>query len=280
MSARLLSWRRPILAVGSVAGILFLAAVLDTIVGGHIAGKTTFRVVPGSRVPISGNLILPVRHSEEVRFHFDRPGPILTVAEVKGRFWRGELDVPVGTAEGVYGLYAAGAASPGPATTEAPVCRVIVYPNAAAMRAAAPSIIRRVTGIAPWWLAIGAAPLLLVCLGLSFLIAGQREAMLNRQGMLPIVKLARRKGHWEVAIPLPVDPTVASGSDLTVVSRTLQPVARMTVTGTDNGLLAGRIDLDAKVAPDGYVQLPPTAAQRGGEPATDTAADDPTAPVD
>jgi len=258
-------WRRSIRRAGMAVGIVFTLSVIDIFVTGHLAGKDTLRVVAGTREAISGDLVLPVRRPDQVRFLFDIPGLNLNVVEVRGRFWRGELTVPAGASEGIYTLNTIIDGKPDPAAP--PTCRVTVYPSAAALRAAAPSLIQRYLGIAPWWMVAGSAPLLLVSLALTFLLAGDREAALAAAGLSPIVKLARRKDHWEVAAPLVSDSiAVASGDDLAVVDRRLHPVARMVVTGTENGMVTGRVDSGATVVPDGYIRLPADApVQAAGE---------------
>lgn len=253
-----IAWQRPVRVVGTLAGMVFALAVLDLAVGGHLAGRTTFHALPGSRLAVSGNLAQSVRHPDAIRLRIDPPGPVLTVAEVKGRFWRGELQVPTAAA-GVYTLHAAGDAAQ-------PVWRVVVHPREAALRAASPFFLCRHAGIAPWWFAMGSAPLLLAGLYLSFRIAGTREAALAAQGFLPIVKLARRKDHWEIAAPMQGESTPAVGQHLAVLTRRREPVARMTVTGVDGGLVVGRSHLDAAVRPNGYVQLPADGADADAAP--------------
>ncbi len=247
-------WRRSIRRAGMVAGIVFTLSIIDIFVAGHLAGKDTLRVVAGTREAISGDLVRPVRRPDQVRFLFDIPGLDLNVVEVRGRFWRGEITVPARASEGIYTLTAIIDGKVDPAAP--PTSRVTVYPSAAAMHADAPSLIQRYLGVAPWWIVAGTAPLLLASLALSFILTGDREAALAAAGLSPIVKLARRKDHWEVAAPLPPDSiTVAGGDDLAVVDRHLHPMARMVVTGIENGLVTGRVDLDVAVVPDGYIRL-------------------------
>ena len=98
---RLRSMRRLIVRCGVLLGFLFLISAADTFVCGHLDHKDAFRALPGTRIPVSGNLYRPVRHPEDVQFRFNDPGLRLTIAEIRGSFWRGELTVPATAAEGV-----------------------------------------------------------------------------------------------------------------------------------------------------------------------------------
>ncbi len=254
MTARLRAWRRPVLAAGALAGVVFMLAVMDMVVGGRMQGKTTFPGLPGSRLILAGDLSQPTRRPETLRFRVDIPGAVLTVIEVKGRFWRGELHIPADTAPGTYRLHAVGPGVSDPG--EPPACRIVVYASGDAMRAVDPSFIRRALGIAPWWIAIAAGMLLTAGLVLSHRIDADGEALLTADGLASIVKLASRNDHWELAAPLPAGRTMTVGTELSVVDRKRQPVGRMTVTGMADGLVLGRIDRQSPVTPDGFVRLP------------------------
>ena len=70
--------RRLVSRVGIAIGVLFLASVVDTFVCSHLDGKYVIRALPGTHQAISGNLIQPVRHPEDVEFRFADPGLELT----------------------------------------------------------------------------------------------------------------------------------------------------------------------------------------------------------
>lgn len=244
--------RRLIKRAGLALGILFWASILDNFICSHLDGKNLIRALPGTRQAISGDLDQPVRRPDEVAFQFKDPGVTLTIAEVKGRFWRGTVSVPSGANDGIYRLTVFSRFVSD--RSRAPVYRIMVYPSQAALNASYPSIIRRFFGISPWWVATFAAPLLGVCLAFSFILSEDRRLLISIEGIAPIVKLARRKDYWELAAALPSGFTVAEGSQVEVVDKNRQPLTCMTVMRVENGLVHGQVGVDTPVRPDGYIR--------------------------
>lgn len=248
-----LSQRRLVSRVGIAIGMLFIASVVDTFVCGHMDGKTIIRALPGTRQAISGDLNQPVREPDNVRITFADPGLEVTILQVRGRFWRGELSVPPAASEGVYHLRAFSVPESDSATE--PVYRIMVFSSPAALNASYPSLIRRVLGISPWWVAAATGPLLALCLVLAYRLTDEQEQTLAAEGLAPIVKLARRKDHWEVAAIVTPRCPVVPGEAVEVMDRNRQPLAPMTVTRIDGGLAFGQVDLSIPVKPDGLVRF-------------------------
>jgi len=253
MMSKPISLRRLVSRAGIAIGVLFLASVVDTFVCSHLDGKYVIRALPGTSQAISGNLNQPVRQPEDVQFRFADPGLELTVLQVKGRFWRGLLKVPINAPQGVYRLSAFSGPLADPAAV--PVYRVTIFPSQAAMNASYPSLTRRLLGIPPWWIAAAAAPLLAACLALCFYLVDEQEQMLAAEGLAPIVKLARHKDHWELAAAMAPSHAVLAGNPVAVVDRNRRQVALMTVTRIDGRLAFGRLDLTVPVRPDGYLRF-------------------------
>ena len=224
MMNRLWPFRRLISRCGAVIGIIFVVSAMDTFVSGHLDRKNMIRVVTGSRQPVSGDLNQPVRRISDVQYQLDMPGFELTVVEVKGRFWRGMLTVPPDLPEGVYTLKAS--VGKGSDPSEATVYPITVFTSIGAMNASSPSLFRRTLGIAPWWISAAALPLLAVSLALSFHLTTRRENLLMDQGLAPIIKMARRKDHWELAAAPARKHRVAAGNCLEVVDGNMQAVAQ------------------------------------------------------
>lgn len=254
MTIRLWPLRRLISRCGAIIGVIFLISAMDTFVSGHLGPRNTIRVLAGTRQPVSGDLNQPVRRIFDMQYQLDMPGSELIVEEVKGRFWRGTLTVPPTLPEGVYTFKAHGGKISDPA--EEAVFRIAVFASISAMNASSPSLFRRTLGIAPWWISVGALPLLMVSLALSFHLTTHRESLLTEQGLVPIIKMARCKDHWEVTAAL-AQNRVAAGNCLELVDRNLQPVAQLMVTRIEDGQMHGRLDLSVTVAPDGYVRISP-----------------------
>lgn len=244
--------RRLIRRTGLVLGVLFLASILDGFICTHLDGRHLIRALPGTRQAISGDLDQPVRRPEEVAFRFEDPGPTLTIAEVRGRFWRGTVNVPSGAYEGVYRLRVSGGS--GSTDQRATVYRIQVFDLPAALNDSYPSVIKRVFGFSPWWVAAAAAPLLVACLAFAMILPESGNGLSSREGIAPIVKLARRKDHWEVAAALFSDAPIAEGGLVDVVDKNRQPLTSMTVARIENGLVHGQVGLNVPVRPDGYIR--------------------------
>ncbi|MCB2148614.1 MAG: hypothetical protein KQI81_19200 [Deltaproteobacteria bacterium] len=255
MITRLWPFRRLISRCGAIIGIIFVVSAMDTFVSGHLDRKNMIRVVTGSRQPVSGDLNQPVRRIFDVQYQLDMPGAQLIVEEVKGRFWRGTLTVPPALPEGVYTLNAFAGKGSDPA--EEAVYRIAVFASVGAMNASTPSLFRRTLGIAPWWISAAALPLLMVSLALSFHLTTRRESLLMEQGLVPIIKMARRKDHWELVATLVQKHRLAAGNCLEVMDRNMQAVARLIVTGIEDQQMIGRVELSAPITPDGFVRIFP-----------------------
>ena len=244
--------RRLIKRAGLLLGILFVASILDGFICTHLDGKHLIRALPGTRPAISGDLDQPVRQAEDVAFRFEGPGLALTIAEVRGRFWRGTVNVPSGVREGVYRLNVSGGS--GSPDSRPTVYRIRVFALPAALNDSYPSFIRRVFGFSPWWVAAFAAPLLVACLAFSFILPESSNRFLSKEGIAPIVKLARRKEHWEVAAVFFPDAPIAEGSLVEVIDKNRQLLTPMTVARIENGLVHGQVGLNVPVRPDGYIR--------------------------
>jgi hypothetical protein len=238
---------------GTVIGVIFLVSILDTFVCAHLDKKYTFRALPGTRQPVSGDLLQPVRQASDVQYQFDRPGMNLTVAAVRGRTWRGLLTVPPASFAGIYQLKLSASDLADPGTVS--VCRIAVFSSIAAMNASYPSLFYRFLGIAPWKISVAALPLLLASLALSFCLAGGQEALLRDQNLAPIIKMARQRDHWDLAAAATHTHGAAVGSCLEVLDRRMQPVARLTVTRIADEVIFGQVELPAPVTPDGYLRV-------------------------
>ncbi|WP_419662150.1 uncharacterized protein Dvar_25930 [Desulfosarcina variabilis str. Montpellier] len=245
--------RRLIKRAGLVLGVLFVASILDGFICTHLDGKHLIRALPGTRQAISGDLDQPVRRPEEVAFRFEEgPGLALTIAEVRGRFWRGTVNVPSGAHEGIYRLNVSGGS--GSKDQRATLYRIQVFDLPAALNDSYPSFIRRFFGFSPWWVAVVAAPLLVACLAFAFILPESGNRLSSKEGIAPIVKLARRKDHWEVAAAFFPDAPIAEGSLVDVVDKNRQPLTPMTVARIENGLVHGQVGLNVPIRPGGYIR--------------------------
>ena len=99
----------------------------------------------------------------------------------------------------------------------------MVFSSKVAMNASYPSLVRRFFGFPSWWITAATGPLLVACLALTFYLAGDGERQYDQAGLAPIVKLARRKDHWELAAALTPALAVTPGAIVDVMDRHRQP---------------------------------------------------------
>jgi hypothetical protein len=104
--------------------------------------------------------------------------------------------------------------------------------------------------------------LLIAALIVSFRISTLQEVRLMGQGLVPIIKMARRKDYWEITAGiagLASRSKITVGDTLDLVDSTFQKVADMVVEKVAPDIIQGRAVLKSAMRPDGYVHLP-----RGG----------------
>ncbi|MBI5062321.1 MAG: hypothetical protein HZB87_02295 [Desulfatitalea sp.] len=220
MIARLPS-PRCIRRFGVIAGVLFLLSVADTFVSGHLDDPRIIRALPGSHHAVNGTLTTTVSSLDELSYRADNKELSLAFMELRGRIWRGELQVNDTISPGSYGLQVFDSRQP---AAEIPAANhVLVFDSKAALNASYPSICRKTIGIPPWWLVIATLPLLAGALLLSYLHSAQQEALLERQGIFPIMKLSRSKDRWEIGIGVHGEQKIFAGDLLRLLNRRLEP---------------------------------------------------------
>jgi hypothetical protein len=252
--------RRLVSRFGAAVGIIFLLSVIDTFVSGHLQPKNVLQVLVGTHQAVSGDLSTPVREAAEVRYFTKAPVFRLQVVEAKGRVWRGILEAPLGATPGSYDLQVFSAFESTPEKS-APL-KVMIFDSEQALRASYLSITRKLLGIAPWWISISSLPLLIAALIISFRISTLQEVRLMRQGLVPIIKMARRKDHWEITAEiagLASRSKITVGDTLDLVDPEFHKMADMVVEKVTPDIIQGRAALQSAMRPDGYVHLP-----RGG----------------
>ncbi|NJB68056.1 hypothetical protein GGQ74_001729 [Desulfobaculum xiamenense] len=250
---------------------LVLLGALDGMQAGFRTDKTMFCVVRGEETLVSGDLYIPpgeqgVRvHAEAensapgtnldgyIRYSTTAPGLSMHFIEIKGRLWRGLLRVSDSAALGDARLdvFLRGC----PPEELAPYHTVRIVPDRAALAASQLSLFRRIFGVEPWWVMLGAMPLAALCGLAVFREKGREMNRLLANGVAPIYKLARRGDHWEVVFGLGTNHGVREGDTLAILDRNLAPVGSLTAHTVQNEISHANVDMRTKIAPSFFVAL-------------------------
>ncbi|MUM77603.1 hypothetical protein GKC30_08160 [Pseudodesulfovibrio sp. F-1] len=225
-----------------------------------------FRMTPGDTVLVSGDLLdtpaIPNRWLEEpsletIRSHVDftreTPGLHIDFIELRGRLWRGYLQIDSVT-PGQYTFQVFNTASKEPEVE--PLYTVRVFADRDALRADMPSISERYLDIRPVLIFFMAMPLTMLLLYLSFRQSGKDEALLISQGIGSVYKLAKSKIGWDVMVGLGSDHGVNPGDTLRILDRKMHEVGELKVETVGPEASGGLLPLDANIKSGYYVALP------------------------
>jgi hypothetical protein len=272
-------------------GLLLLMAVamIDTCTSAVRTPMRVFPIVAGQAAPISGKLdgrVLPPpgggslfsgnrvsapdQLARVLRVASSSPDLDIRLIERNGRLWRAMLRVYPGTREGDYPIHVFQA---GEAPGEENRYSVRVFQSTAARNRAAPSLMVRWLGVAPWWILIGLVPFVAGMLTASWRASRREEDRLRSRGIGVIYKLARTKNHWELVAGLGSEDGVERGARVLLVSRDLRPIADLRVDALHPRHLTAEVGLEVPVTPhcfvtqgaDGPPRVPPPGE---GEPPT------------
>jgi hypothetical protein len=236
---------------GSAMALIFLLAIVDSVVSGHLESETLFRALPGMHQPISGKLAQPVAAVETLTYVTDARFIQLDMIGVQGRIWHGKLVVAPSAPPGAFHLRVFAAGSP--ADPHIPVLTVRVFDNPGQYQASFKSLIRRFSGLSPLWLAVAALPLVLGSLWLSYNLSGRKEAGLADRGIVPIVKMARLKTQWEISFALGLNQGIALGDILPLLDEELRPVGQVVVARIEASKSQAFVDFAANIAPNFFI---------------------------
>jgi hypothetical protein len=246
---------------GVIAGVLFLLSVADTFVSGHLDDPRIIRALPGTRQAVNGTLTTTVASLDALFYRSENQGLSLVFIDLRGRIWRGELRVQDTVSPGSYELLVSDRQQQ---PVEAPGAhRVLVFESKAALDAGYPSVCRKLLGIPPWWGVIATLPLLAGALLLSYLHSVRQEALLERQGIFPIMKLSRLKDRWEIGIGVHGEQKISAGDLLRLLDARLEPVGELRVHSVRGAVANAFLDLSEKIAPGYFVQKPSAPSVSG-----------------
>ena len=244
---------RSIKRYGLITGVIFFLALADTLIASYRDDGRTIRALQGSSHAISGEVSSYATRLEDLAFIGDTRDLRLSFVEAKGRLWRGRVEVKPAAAAGRYTFQVFDGHNP--ATEPPPVFQVLVFHDEQALRKSHLSVSRRLLGIAPWWIIAAALPLLAAALLLSYYHTSRREALLETQGIMPIIKLSRQKTHWEIGFAAGPGRTPLAGDDLALLNRELAQAGQLRVHQVQDGLVTAHAGLEEAIAPDFYVRV-------------------------
>ncbi|MDD4952611.1 MAG: hypothetical protein PHV85_08685 [Desulfovibrionaceae bacterium] len=184
----------------------------------------------------------------EEALDFVSDNPLLNVRflEVKGRFWRGLLEVPRDAKPGDYSLtvFLTGMSFAGE-----PRYTVKVYSDENAYKAQFRSYTERRFGFRPIWIAVAALFLLVYCLYASYRRSERRLSVLQSEGVGPIYKLAkpRKATQWEVLFGLGARHGVKQGDRLVLLDRNMNVVGEITASKVEDEASWALVDLDKNI---------------------------------
>jgi hypothetical protein len=240
--------------VGTVVGVIFLFSILDTFLSGYLEPKATYRAFPGTSQFITGELQDPVESIADLVYSAEPPAVRLVFLEARGRLWRGSLEVDAGAPEGeiVVKVFRKRLVP----DDKTPRLRVLVFTDQAPYRASFKSLTRRFLGIPPWWISLVTFPLVGLSLGLSYYLSGRREAILARQGIVPITRMVRSKSEWEITFALGLDHGIKMGDHLPLLNDRLERRGEVVVTHVEADESKASLDASAKIGPNSFVAKP------------------------
>ncbi len=237
--------------LGAAIALLFIFFLADNFISSHFTPRNVFRALPGTAQPISGELPVSVVDDSGLVYSADNRYLAVEFEEARGRLWRGRLKVDPAIQPGDYRLRVW---VPGnEAADKTPSLRVMVFEHPKQLRASYPSLTRRMTGIAPMWMALLCLPVVVGALAGSYILSSRQEIYLERKGIVPIVRMLSRKNGWEIHFPLGGSHGVAAADELALVNDRFEVVGRIVVDRVDEDFGTATVPFNASIAPSWWI---------------------------
>lgn len=220
--------------------IILTLSMVDILITAFTHSKSTFSVMAGEEVNMSGDLAKAV---DEAWFTAQDPTPVqrlqlmnqilgytpqadflrLKFKEVRGRFWRGTLYIENQAPQGDITVNVFQHSHPAKLSSYT----VQIFHDPAAYKANLPSFSERLIGVPPWVITLFLFPLGAILILINFLQSGKRDLELQSAGIGPIYKLAKLKDHWEVSFGLGSQHGVQVGDSLILLDESQEPVGEI-----------------------------------------------------
>jgi hypothetical protein len=249
---------RLLVVCGPFFAVVFILSLADILLSGYTEPKNTFRAMVDSSQPVNGKLGRPAQSADRLGYvlgsHQEDARIRLTFYEVRGSLWRGELHVPAGTSPGIYGFQVV-VAGQAPAE-DSSVYHVLVFDSRKQLNESYKSFVRRHLGISPVWMMLAALPLLMTSLAGSYYQSSRQENQLARKGIVPILKMVRRKDGWEVMFALGFGNGLRVHDQLLLLNADFEQVGHVTVSRVSRQAAHANIPFDESLEPTYWVCLP------------------------
>ena len=230
-----------------IAAVVFVLAIADIFVSGHLESKSLFRTLPGMSLPVSGELASPAFNTRNLSFTVPSSHILLLFTATQGKLWRGRLDVDSKAGPGEYELQVFAGRNPPDDGLQR--YRVRVFANRQELNASYKSVTRRFLGIAPLWIAMAAFFIVAPGLAGSFYLSHRQERQLARQDIVPIAKMARTKSGWEIHFALGRRQGIRPQDALLLLDSDLVPVGRITVDRVETNHSCALVPFNVTIAP-------------------------------
>jgi len=172
----------------------------------------------------------------------------MELAEVRGRIWRGRLDVSPEAMEGEY-LFAV-LPKAGATDDKAGQGRVRVFESRRALRDSYASFFLRYTGVEPWWITGGTMVGVGLLLAAVYLIGGRETREMQARGLGPIYRLVPEGQLWEMTFGLGREHGVNEGDRLAVLDADGHWLAEFSAYQVGAEMARGRLDKSIPVKHD------------------------------
>jgi len=240
-------------------------ALADGFIESYRLGPNTFSLLPGGTESLSGSLPPDAVDAAAMQATIDHPGLSLELTTQSQGFWLGNRmwravvraadDIRPGTA--TITMRAPGATE---AQSQSFILRI--FPDQAALNAAAASRIKRAFGLPPQAVAAGGAILALCIGGLVYCTTRRLEILWTRQGKAVVYMTKKTPEGLLISFGLGVEQGLAPGSPVAVHDESGLPVAMASV------VRCSQADAAALVVGEGKVALGNIVSRAAPNPAT------------
>jgi hypothetical protein len=112
------------------------------------------------------------------------------------------------------------------------------------------SVTHRFLNVAPWWIALGSAGLVMAGLAGSYHISNRMVKRLACRDIVPVAKMARTKQGWEIHFALGRCHGIRPQDTLLLLDARFVPVGRIAVDRVEEHHSTAQVPLNATLAPD------------------------------
>lgn len=242
-------------------GALLCAILALTLIDGLYAqfgrSPNAFELLPGESVGVNGPLKDELKGVDELSY-VSTSGSIKLVFEglhrgfwLGGAMWRGTLRTDPEIRPGVYEVKVSTGNQPENPMT---VLVVRVYGNARSMHLDSKSFMLRHADVSPWHAALAALGLLLLTLGVVYLMSGQRERLLLREGMAEVYHIVSTEHGREIAFGLGTLHGVHAGGQVTLLDKSGRPLETVEVRAASERDAVARVSSECQVEPGTLVK--------------------------